>query len=126
MTVTIGHAVAVDPKAVTERFHAAIDDLDFAAVEDFFAEDATFSSGTVGGLKGRADIMAAFRRYFAEYPDQVAENSLVEPLSPLAARAVWSLSATSAITGAPLNRQGEETITFNSQGKIVSVDVTDF
>lgn len=115
-----------DPAAATERFHAMIGDLDFAAIEDFLADDATYSSGKIGGLKGRADIMAAFRRYFAEYPDQVAEDSLVEPLSPFAARAVWRLSATSALTGKPLVRRGEETITFNDQGKIVSVDVTDF
>ncbi|URK88840.1 nuclear transport factor 2 family protein [Rhizobium sp. RCAM05350] len=115
-----------DPAAATERFHAAIDALDFSTIEDFFADDATYSSGKVGGLKGRTDIMAAFRRYFAEYPDQVAENSLIEPVSLLAARAVWSLSATSSSTGEPLVRRGEETVTFNDQGKIVSVEVTDF
>lgn len=115
-----------NPASATERFHTAIDELDFATIEDFFADDATYSSGKVGGLKGRADIMAAFRRYFTEYPDQVAQNSLIEPVSPLAARAVWSLSATSASTGEPLVRRGEETVTFNEQGKIVSVDVTDF
>lgn len=117
---------AFDPAAAAERFHAAIGDLDFAAIENFLADDATYSSGKVGGLKGRADIMAAFRRYFDEYPDQVAEDSLIVQVSPLSARAVWSLKATSSSTGTPLVRQGEETITFNDQGKIVSVDVTDF
>jgi ketosteroid isomerase-like protein len=118
--------ISFDPAAATERFHAAIDQLDFAVIEDFFADDATYASGKVGGLKGRTDIMAAFRRYFVEYPDQVAENSLIETLSPLSARAVWSLRATSSSTGEPLIRRGEETVTFNDQGKIVSVDVTDF
>lgn len=118
--------IAFDPAAATERFHAAIGALDFAGIEDFFAVDATYSSGKIGGLTGRTDIMAAFRRYFAEYPDQVAEDSLVEPVSPLAARAVWRLTATSTATGKPLVRRGEETITFNDQGKIVSVEVTDF
>jgi ketosteroid isomerase-like protein len=118
--------VPFDPAAATERFHAAIGDLDFATIDDFFADDATYASGKIGGLQGRADIMAAFRRYFAEYPNQVAEDSLIEQVSPFAARAVWSLNATSTITGIPLNRQGEETITFNNQGKIVNVDVTDF
>ncbi len=115
-----------DPASATERFHTAIDELDFAAIEDFLTDDATYSSGKVGGLKGRADILLAFRRYFAEYPDQVAEDSLIEKISPLAARAVWSLHATSATTGDPLVRHGEETITFNELGKIVSVDVTDY
>lgn len=118
--------LSFDPAAASVRFHAVIGDLDFEAIEAFFADDATYSSGKVGGLKGRADIMAAFRRYFTEYPDQVAEDSLVEQVSPLAARVVWSLHATSASTGEPLVRRGEETITFNDQGKIIDVHVTDF
>lgn len=116
----------LDPVALATRYHAAISDLDFAVIEDFFTEDATYSSGGIGGLKGRADIMAAFRRYFTEYPDQVAEDSLIEPVSAVSARTVWHLTATSTLTAARLQRQGEETITFNGEGKIVSVDVTDF
>jgi len=117
--------MSLDPVALATRYHAAINALDFAVIEDFFTEDATYSSGGIGGLKGRADIMAAFRRYFSEYPDQVAEDSLVEPVSAVAVRSVWHLTATSTLTGARLQRQGEETITFDSEGRIVSVDVTD-
>lgn len=126
MNITSIDSGPPDPVVLARRFHAAIDALDFAAIEGFFAEEATYSSGKVGGLTGPAEIMTAFRRYFAEYPDQVAEDSLIEPVSPLAARTVWRLTATSATTGAPLLRHGEETITFNEQGKIVDVDVTDF
>jgi len=36
------------------------------------------------------------------------------------------LKATNAETGEPLIRFGEETITFNADGKIVSVEVTDY
>lgn len=116
----------IDPCALAARFHHAINELDFATIEEFFAEDARYVSGKVGGLRGREEIMAAFRRYFDEYPDQVADDSLLEQVSPFAARAVWSLKATSSKTGAPLNRRGEETITFDSEGKIVNVDVTDY
>lgn len=118
--------MAIDPCALVERFHRAINELDYGVIEGFFADDARYASGKVGGLSGRDEIMVAFRRYFAEYPDQVAEDNLVERVSPLAARAVWSLSATSASTGAPLKRRGEETITFNAEGKIVDVSVTDY
>ena len=118
--------MTIDPCALAARFHHAINDLDFAVIEDFFAEDARYSSGKVGGLEGRAAIMAAFRRYFDEYPDQVADDSLLEQVSPFAARAVWSLRATSASTGAPFRRRGEETITFNADGKVVNVEVTDY
>ncbi|WP_438749694.1 nuclear transport factor 2 family protein [Pararhizobium sp. O133] len=116
----------IDPVALVERFHAAINTLDFGTIDAFFADDARYASGKVGGLKGRDAIMAGFRRYFDEYPDQVAEDSLIEALSPVSARAVWRLSATSSITGSPLRRQGEETITFNEQGWIIRVDVTDY
>ncbi|WP_349437655.1 nuclear transport factor 2 family protein [Pararhizobium sp. A13] len=121
----MGAQPALDPVALVRRFHAAISALDFAAIEAFFTEDATYSSGKIGGLKGRADIMAAFRRYFTEYPDQIAEDSLIEPLSAVSARSIWHLTATSTLTGKLLRRQGEEIITFNQEGRITSVDVTD-
>jgi hypothetical protein len=115
----------LDPVALVKRFHAAISALDFAAIEDFLTEDATYSSGKIGGRKGRSDIMSAFRRYFSEYPDQVAEDSLIEPLSAVSARSIWDLTATSALTGELLRRQGEEIITFDQSGRIVSVHVID-
>ncbi|MBW9064033.1 nuclear transport factor 2 family protein [Rhizobium herbae] len=116
---------ALDTVALVRRFHAAISMLDFAAIEAFFTEDATYSSGKIGGLKGRADIMAAFRRYFAEYSDQVAEDSLIEPLSAVSARSIWHLTATSTLTGKQLQREGVEVVIFNRDGRIVSVEVTD-
>jgi ketosteroid isomerase-like protein len=118
--------MSVDPVALVVRFHAAINALDFETIEAFFTEDARYTSGKVGGLEGRAAIMAGFKRYFTEYPDQVAEDSLIEAVSPVSARAVWRLSATSITTGMPLQRRGEETITFNDEGRIIRVDVTDF
>ncbi|OLP57630.1 DUF4440 domain-containing protein [Rhizobium rhizosphaerae] len=116
----------IDPVRRLIDFHAAINALDFATIEAAFAEDAVYASGKVGALEGRAAIMAAFRRYFAQYPDQVAEDSLVEAVSPLAARSVWRLKAHDATSGAPLIREGEETITFNHEGRILSVAVTDY
>lgn len=107
-------------------FHAAINAIDFAVIEDFFAEDAAYVSNGVGSLRGRAEIMTAFRRYFSDYPDQVAHDELVELVSPMAARAVWSLTATHSQSGKPLVRRGEETITFNDEGRVVRVDVTDY
>lgn len=115
-----------DPVAAAKRYLDAVNDLDFAVIEDFYAEDAVYGSGKVGGLKGRDAIMDAFRSYFETYPDQQAVDELIEAVSPLAARAVWRLKATNAQTGEPLVRFGEETITFNAEGKIVSVDVTDY
>lgn len=115
-----------DPAAAIDRFHSAINDLDFPEIENWFAEDATYVSNGVGSLAGRTEIMAAFRRYFDDYPDQTAENSLVETLTPLSGRAVWSVRATHSKTGKPLIREGEETITFNEDGKVTRVDVTDY
>ncbi|KKZ87483.1 DUF4440 domain-containing protein [Rhizobium phaseoli] len=118
--------MAFDPAEEIERFHAAINALDFPTIEGYFAEDATYVSNGVGSLAGRGEIMAAFRRYFDDYPDQTAENSRVETLTPLSGRAVWSLRATHSRTGQPLVREGEETITFNEEGRITRVDVTDY
>lgn len=115
-----------DPVAAARSFHEAINAFDFDTIDAFFAEDAVYGSVKVGQLSGKAEIMAAFRRYFDTYPDQVAVDELTEAVSPMAARAVWRLKATHAQTGEPLIRFGEETITFNDAGKIISVDVTDY
>jgi ketosteroid isomerase-like protein len=118
--------MAVDPVERAKLFHDVINAIDFDAIEDFFAKDATYVSNGVGSLKGRDEIMAAFRRYFSDYPDQVAHDELTELVSPMAARAVWSLTATHSGTGKPLMRRGEETITFNAEGRVTNVDVTDY
>ena len=115
-----------DPVATAKRYLDAVNDLDFAVIEDFYAEDAVYGSVKVGGLKGREAILKAFRQYFETYPDQEAVDELIEAVSPLAARAVWRLNATNAQTGEPLVRFGEETITFNADGRIISVEVTDY
>ncbi len=118
--------MSFDPAHAVRVFHEAINALNFDAIDDFFAEDAVYGSVKVGGLKGKSDILAAFRRYFETYPDQVATDELIEVVSASAARSVWRLKATHAQTGEPLIRFGEETITFNADGKIVSVEVTDY
>jgi ketosteroid isomerase-like protein len=115
-----------DPAKEIELFHGAINALDYQAIENYFAEDATYISNGVGSLVGRDAIMAAFRRYFDDYPDQTAVNNLVETLTPLSGRSVWSVRATHSKTGKPLIREGEETITFNEDGRVVSVAVTDY
>jgi ketosteroid isomerase-like protein len=118
--------MAFDPVDEITRFHAAIDALDFEAIEAYFAEGATYVSNGVGSLSGRDEIMVAFRKYFDDYPDQTAFTTLVEKLSPKAGRAVWSIRATHSKTGEPLIREGEETITFDEDGRVSRVDVTDY
>ncbi|EJL54587.1 hypothetical protein PMI09_02330 [Rhizobium sp. CF122] len=118
--------MAFDPAEEIKRFHGAINALDFDTIENCFAQDATYVSNGVGSLSGRADIMGAFSKYFDDYPDQTAIDTLVEKVSPNAGRAVWSVRATHSKTGKPLVREGEETITFNEDGRITHVEVTDY
>lgn len=115
-----------DPAERIELFHDAINRINYEEIENFFAENATYVSNGVGSLAGRDAIMEAFRGYFDKYPDQTASNSLVETLTPLSGRAVWSVRATNSKTGQPLIREGEETITFDQEGRVVRVDVTDY
>jgi ketosteroid isomerase-like protein len=114
-----------DPVDILRRWHEAINALDFDAIAEFFADDATYGSREVGALRGKEQIMKAFRDYFAEYPDQVAVDDSFEKVSPVAAKSTWHLSATSATSGKKLIRQGEETIYLNSEGKIERVEVHD-
>jgi len=118
--------MAFDPVEEIKLFHGAINALDFETIENSFADGATYVSKGVGSLTGRDEIMAAFRKYFDDYPDQTAIDTLVEKVSPRAGRAVWSVRATHSGTGKPLVREGEETITFDKDGKVVHVEVTDY
>ena len=118
--------MAFDPVARLVAYHAAINALDFEAIETMFAEDAVYDSGGLGGVvTGRLRIMEGFRTYFDAYPDQVAEDSIVEALDGLRVRSVWRLTATHRRTGEKLVRAGEETVTFDASGRIVRVDVID-
>jgi hypothetical protein len=114
-----------DPVDVLRRFHDAVNAQDFVAIEGFFADDAIYGSVKVGALRGKPAILAAFRKYFSEYPDQVARDDSFEKLSETSARSSWHLDATSATTGEKLVRKGQETIYLNADGKIARVDVED-
>lgn len=114
-----------DPSALTINYHAAVNALDFAAIEAAFSEDARYVSNGVGSLTGREAILAAFRDYFRVYPDQVAHDSLVETLSPTSARTRWRLTATHAITGKRIDRSGIELLSFDDEGRIVEIAVFD-
>lgn len=118
--------MAFDPVDAIKLFHGAINALDFETIENCFAQDATYVSNGVGNLAGRHAIMTAFRKYFDNYPDQTAVDTLIEKVSPNAGRAVWSVRATHSRSGKPLIREGEETITFDAEGRITHVEVTDY
>lgn len=114
-----------DPVARVEAYHAAINRLDFDGIAAFFHEDAVYLSVGTGDTVGRRAIMAAFRDYFASYPDQYAWDDLVEAIGPREARSRWNIKASHAKTGEPLSRRGLETITFDGDGCIVKVLVED-
>ena len=76
-------------------YHDAINALDFEAITAMFAEDAVYDSGGLGGVvAGRAPIMEGFRTYFDIYPDQVANDSLVEQLGERSLRSLGGMTGT--------------------------------
>lgn len=112
-------------KAVA-RYHAALDVRDFAAIEAMFAPGAEYVSPGVGGrLSGRDNILAAFRRYFAEYADQQSTDDDIKMVAPDRVIARWHLVASSSVTGAALARSGEEEVTFAGDGRICRIEVRD-
>lgn len=117
---------AFDPVAALKRYHAAIDVLDFEAIEACFAPDAEYASDGVGAIVvGRDAIMAAFRSYFAFYGDQTSKDETVAALSRRSAWSRWRLEATHSVSGARLSRSGEETVHFDANGRIAKVEVKD-
>lgn len=115
-----------DPVETVRRYHAAINALDYAALDVLFAEDAAYFSHGIGAVRGKDAILRSFRTYFAEYGNQVAVDDIVEGLSGLQARSLWRLTATSAVTGMTSSRQGEEVVSLDDTGKILRVDVRDW
>jgi ketosteroid isomerase-like protein len=126
MTKTSAQRVAApDIVDTVERYHAAVNALDFDAIESFLTETVVYVSDGVGVFEGRDAVMQGFRTYFAEYGDQVAEDELVEAISERAVRSVWKLTATSSKTGQKLVRSGEETAFLDREGFIEKVIVRD-
>lgn len=118
--------MSLDPVALVERYHAALNTYDAATVAQMFAEGAVYvSPGVNGRLAGRDSIIAAFSAYFSEHPDQQAVDEKIEQLAPLVARSYWRLHATAASSGMPVARRGTETITFGDDGLILRVEVED-
>lgn len=118
--------MALDAVTRLIAYHDAINKLDFSTIEAMFAENAVYDSGGLGGVvTGRGAIMAGFRTYFDTYPDQVAEDSVVQGIGERRVRSVWALTATHRMTGEKLVRAGEEIVTFDEQGRIAKVEVID-
>jgi ketosteroid isomerase-like protein len=116
----------INAVALVKQYHTALNAFDLGEVENMFAADAVYvSRGLKGVLTGRASIMAALRKYFAEYVDQVSTDERIEKIDHLKVHSIWHLKATSKITKAKVNRRGEEIITFNNKGLIIKIDVVD-
>jgi len=108
-----------------ERYYAALNHFDYAALEKLFAEDAEYHSSGIGGLYGRPAIIEAMKAYYHEFSDQVSTNDSIELLSETSVRTHWRLHATTKSSGRKVTRQGVEIIHFNPKGLITTVEVKD-
>jgi ketosteroid isomerase-like protein len=112
------------PRKRLEEYHAALDRLDFEAIEAMFAPDAVYISNGVGSLKGRKAILAAFREYFGEYRHEESVDSRIETLGSNEVRSHWRLKARDR-SGKVIRREGIETVWFSDDGLIVTILVDD-
>ena len=106
--------------ALLVEYTAALNRYDLETVENMFSENAVYvSPGLDGAIHGRAAIMEAFRRYFAEHPDQVNvdEDACVLDANTLQAR--WRLESSKS------KRSGTQIINFNADGEIQRIEVLD-
>jgi hypothetical protein len=110
---------------LAERYYAALNNFDYAALEKIFAEDAEYHSSGIGGLYGRPAIIEAMKAYFHEFSDQVSTNDSIEVIGPNSVQTHWRLQATTKSSGRKVKRQGIETVHFNSRGLIATVEVKD-
>ena len=114
-----------DLPSLVERYHAALNNFDFTAIEKMFAEDAEYHSSGIGGLYGRHAILEAMKAYYHEFSDQVSTDDSVELSGPNSVRCHWRLHATTKSSGRKVQRQGIENIYFNPKGLITTVEVRD-
>lgn len=118
--------MSIDPVALLQRYHAALNAYRAEEVAAMFAPEAVYDSpGVKGRIEGRDSIIAAFSAYFAEHPDQVAEDERIARVGPLEARAHWRLAATALSSGRRVTRKGIETVRFDPEGLILAVEVQD-
>jgi uncharacterized protein (TIGR02246 family) len=117
--------MADDPASLLARYHAALDSLDFDALAEMFAPDAVYVSNGVGSLKGRDEIIAAFREYFGRYAHEESVDTRVEEAGPFTVRSHWRLVARDKEGDRHVRRSGVETIWFDPDGRIISVMVDD-
>ena len=113
------------PAALLARYHAALDRLDFDALVGMFAPDAVYLSNGVGRLKGRDEIVSAFRDYFGRFAHEESVDTRIEEIGPNTVRSHWRLRARDRDGGKHVHRGGIETIWFDNDGLIVSVLVDD-
>lgn len=118
--------MSIDPVALLQRYHAALNAYHAEEAAAMFAPQAVYvSPGVKGRIEGRDAIIAAFSAYFAEHPDQVAEDEQIRRVGPHEARAVWRLQATAQSSGQRVTRRGVETVRFDLDGLILGVEVED-
>ena len=104
----------------------ALNAFDLKSVEAMFAENAVYASSGLGAqVTGRAEIMKAFRGYFAEYDDQVSIDEAVNLVGPKTFSSKWKLTATSNKTGIRINRSGTQITKFNAAAMIAKIVVSD-
>lgn len=114
-----------DPATLLSAYHSALDRLDFRALRQMFAPDAVYVSAGVGSLKGRAQIIAAFRDYFIVNEHRESVDNAVVTLDAASARSHWRLTAFDRSSGETVHREGLETVWFRPDGRIVAIMVED-
>jgi hypothetical protein len=112
--------------SLTHAYHAALNAFDLRKVESMFAQAATYSTPThQSKIMGRDGIIAMMRKYFEEYTDQISQDEKIEMIDDRTVWSKWSLIATSTLSGHKIIRKGTETIKFNGDGLIQSIEVKD-
>lgn len=110
----------MDLHALLSAYTGALNRLDMDAAEAMFVEDAIYASpGLPHEMRGRAEIMAAFRTYFKDHSDQVSEDHEIKVTGPRVIENRWSLRSQGT------ERRGWQRIEFNPAGKIIRIDVKD-
>lgn len=114
-----------DPAAALVRYHALLDAHDVDGVAGLLAPEVRYRSVGLGDVKGREAVLQSMREYFATSPDHQAFDDAVMATGPREAQSLWRLRGTNKRTGVVVERHGIETVTFDENGLVLTIDVED-
>ncbi len=113
----------VDCKKLAVDYVRASNAHDVEAIGKLLSPDAIYQSSNVGDFSGVDRILTMMARFFAKFPDVNWQAPIYVQATPTRIKFDFIMTATNAVTGEKILRQGLEYIDVGDDGLIVKIEV---